>query len=398
MRKLLKTTNDDYNEWMGVMKIKYITNVRIPTTRAQGYAIMKMCEGFSRAGMPVELFVPRRRDIDGLGNPFAYYGLKDTFPVRMIPNPDFLSRTFFLGRILYWIDIACFLVAAKYVVRAAEDDIIFTRDFITLFLFPRTKFICLELHEIPQSKFLLKYVLKKPKLFFVLNRHLKAELVKLGVPESAIHITPSGVDIAAFTQSLSKETARDRVKLPHDKKIVLYSGQFYGWKGVDTLADAALQVPEALFVFVGGTDPELSDFRKKHATTSTIISVPFTDRSTVALYLQAADVVVVPNSAMAAISSYYTSPLKLLEYMAARKPIVVSDMPSIREVVDEHSAVFAQPDDPHSFAMAIRRVLSDERLATVIAENARRAGEKYSWQARADKILSIIHHEKNSIQ
>ena len=53
------------------MKIKYITNVRIPTTRAQGYAIMKMCEEFSLAGIDIELIVPNRRSNEETSDPLS---------------------------------------------------------------------------------------------------------------------------------------------------------------------------------------------------------------------------------------------------------------------------------------------------------------------------------------
>lgn len=44
------------------MKITYIANIRIPTEKAHGYAIMKMCEQFAKLGASLDLVVPDRRN------------------------------------------------------------------------------------------------------------------------------------------------------------------------------------------------------------------------------------------------------------------------------------------------------------------------------------------------
>ena len=66
-------------------------------------------------------------------------------------------------------------------------------------------------------------------------------------------------------------------------------------------------------------------------------------------WLSVADVAVVPNSAKETISREYTSPLKLFEILAAGVPLVCSDLPSLRETVDESMALFAKADDSESW-------------------------------------------------
>jgi len=65
------------------MKIIYITNSRIPTTKAQGFQIMKMCEAFSSAGGEVELWVPRRFN-PIKESPFRYYEIREIFSIKKI--------------------------------------------------------------------------------------------------------------------------------------------------------------------------------------------------------------------------------------------------------------------------------------------------------------------------
>lgn len=375
------------------MTIKYITNVRLPTPRAQGYAIMKMCEEFGRAGKEVELIIPDRKGEDKNSDPFSFYNVEKKFKIIRLPCTDFLARSYRFGRLFYWIDILSFLVFARLFAGVGKNDILYTRDFLVILFFPKKRKICLELHDMPTSKFLLKLAVRKPKLFFVLNQNMKDDLINIGVEASKIHIFPSGVDVEKFDIKISQKEAREKVDLPHNKKIILYSGQLYSWKGAETLADAAHFVPEAAFIFVGGIEPELSKFKEKYKKTNNVTVLPFQERDIIPVYLKAADVLVLPNSSNERVSVRYTSPLKLFEYMASKKPIVASDLNSIRGAINGGECVFAEPDSPKSFADAIKKILNNDNLAKDIAESAFRAVTKCSWQKRAENILSIIENK-----
>ena len=74
--------------------------------------------------------------------------------------------------------------------------------------------------------------------------------------------------------------------------------------------------------------------------------------------------------------------------MAANRPIVVSDLPSIREVLDEESAFFFVPDDAKSLADTIVHTLENSEIANRKAQKASELVHKYTWQTRADTIIS----------
>ncbi len=373
------------------MKIKYITNVRIPTTRAHGYAIMKMCEEFGKAGVETKLYIPKRGNTQNKKDPFDYYKIERTFELNRVSSFDLLGTTPKFGKFFYWLDTLSFLIAAKLKVKLDKGDVLYTRDYMTILFFSSHKINVLELHDISSSNFLFKSVLKKVKVFFVLNNNLKADLVSLGVAKEKIFISPSGVDLKDFNIALSKQDLRNKLDLPQDKKIVLYTGQFYEWKGVGTLAEAAKIMPDTTFVFVGGAEPELSSFIRKCKNVTNIIVKSFQERSEIAKFLSASDVLVIPNSGNSRISSHYTSPLKLFEYMASKRPIIASDLPSIREVLSEEECVFASPDNPKSFTDAINKILVNPALAEKISLNSYNKVLKYSWHERAHKIIEKIN-------
>ncbi len=89
----------------------------------------------------------------------------------------------------------------------------------------------------------------------------------------------------------------------------------------------------------------------------------------VPLYLASADVLALPNSGREAISRRHTSPLKMFEYMAAARPIVASDLPSLRETLtDGENALLVPPEDPEVVEAAIRRTLADDALVNRAAQ------------------------------
>jgi glycosyltransferase involved in cell wall biosynthesis len=99
---------------------------------------------------------------------------------------------------------------------------------------------------------------------------------------------------------------------------------------------------------------------------------------------------VLPNPA-SAISSHATSPLKLFEYMAARKAIVASDLPAIREVLtDELNGLLVAPGDADALADGIRRLAGDADLRERLAEAASHTVAEYSWGRRAERLEKLF--------
>ncbi len=371
------------------MRIKYVTNVRIPTSRAQGYAIMKMCSEFGKLAETI-LFIPKKGNNEDRTDPFDFYKVDKSFQIKKVPSFDFLALTLRFGRLFYWLDTLSFLLMLRFKVSLQKDDVLYTRDFLTSMVFSRQKFLVLELHDIPRSNAMFGSLVKRFQLFFVLNNNIKKDLLSFGIPENKVFVFPSGVDLDELRIGMSMQEARNKLDLPQGVKIVLYAGQFYSWKGVDTLADAAALLPEATFVFVGGAIPESEIFIEKYKNVANIIIRPFQERSVIAQYLKASDVLVIPNSSKKQISSRYTSPLKMFEYMAVQKPIVASDLPSLREVLTEDDCLFATADGPQDFARAIKKVLDDPGLGTSLSNNAFAKVGQFTWDKRAKGIFDKI--------
>lgn len=173
---------------------------------------------------------------------------------------------------------------------------------------------------------------------------------------------------------------------------LLYTGQFYPWKGVEVFVRSLPGLPDERAVVVGGSGEALERLRRlaKELGVAGRVEFPGTvPHAGIREYLEEARVAVLPN--LAGGVSRFTSPLKLFEYMAAGVPIVASDLPALREVLrDRENAVLVPPGDPGALAAGIRSLLADEALAARIAARAREEAAGYTWENRAGRIREVL--------
>ena len=383
------------------MKLIYVTNGRIPTEKAYGLQTVSMCQAFVGAGAPVTLVIPRRKNsiAESL---FDYYGVEKNFGVSYIPIIDAIGWGRRFG---FWVTRLSYAVALLFSLklRKQPDTVIFTRDLIAAVLLKlRGHRVFYDMHGFPY-KFL--WFWKKACQMMegmVCTNQWKIEQCKkiFKIHESKLCLARNGfTNDQASSQTLS--TARREVALPPDKEVVVYAGHLQDWKGVDVLAKAAQKLSNILFVFVGGTADEITRFKARNLPLSkNVVMKGQRPHQEIPTYLQAADVVVLPNSArsenfrFAVYSQYDTSPLKLFEYMASRRPIVASALPSIKEILNESNAVLVEPDNPNALVDGIRKVLSNPDLKAKLETRAWQDVQQYSWANRAFSILDFIESQK----
>ena len=374
------------------MILLYISNQRLPTEKAYGIQIAKTCEALANYGIDVKLTVPHRVS-DIAENFFDYYAVKRNFKF----NEVFSLDLYLPGRL----DGIAFLLknfisALVIIVRTSflGVDIVYSRDELIIYLLSilkKPRKLVFEAHRFSNSRQLFYRRFKKNNIKVITISHgLRNKFVEFGFKSENLLVAPDGVDIDNFNINETMEECRRKLNLPIDKKIIMYSGHLFDWKGVHALATASTHLPEALFVFVGGTDEDAFKFKKQYYDKENIIILGHKPHSEIPLFLRAADVLVLPNSAKEGISVSYTSPLKLFEYMASRRPIVASDLPSIREILNENNSILVKPDDVDALANGIDLALNDSVLTERISEAAYESVKKYTWYQRSRMIIDFL--------
>ncbi len=394
------------------LRIAYIANVRMPTEKAHGYQIMKMCEALAESGASVELFFPRRRqtnpDIPSTEDPFAYYGVARIFTVRRLRNWDVVRIERFVPaavfRFLFYCHSAVWGACALFVA-CRKADAVYLRDDVPIAAIAALLGIpfAYEVHRIPAGfgQYALRFLRGRSlRCAAALTEHVRRRLIgEFGFDPAKTVALPDGVDTRLFEGGRTKDIVRQEAGLPADALLVGYVGTFtaLGYeKGIGCLvramADVRIPYPAALLVCVGGPESRIPQYRAVAADAGIAAAVHFIGRVSpraAAEWMRACDVLVIPlpyNEFFA----FHTSPLKLFEYMASGVPIVVTDLPSLREVVSEETSLFAESGSPASLAAGIVATFGDRAAAEGRARQARVSAAAYAWHARAKTALKYF--------
>jgi len=376
------------------MRILYIANLRLPAEKAYGIQIAKMCEAFALAGNEVTLTYPFRRNYpENKVSIFEYYSIKNNFKIKRLIAPDFFISGI-LGKITFHLNnfISAIILCIYGLFSGA--DIIYSRDELPLyFLSFFKKNLVFEAHKFSnvRSLYYKKFRVGGMKIISITDA-LKKEFINAGFLDSNVVVAPDGVDLDEFKADVSKKEARIKTGLPQDRTIIMYTGHLFEWKGAHILAEAAEYIPEILFVFVGGTSHDVKQFREKYGQAGNILILGHKQHKEISAFLSAADVLVLPNSIKDKISGY-TSPLKLFEYMASNRPIVASDLESIREILNEKNSVLVKPNDPKDLVRGINMILNDGGLAEKIIIQALMDVKNYTWSKRAEYIDTVFRQQ-----
>jgi glycosyltransferase involved in cell wall biosynthesis len=183
---------------------------------------------------------------------------------------------------------------------------------------------------------------------------------------------------------------RDELGLAQDDKVIVYTGTFEAYQGVEDIVAAMptvlAQSPDAKFVLIGATKQKDIDSLKAKVDPSIADKVrilPRRSKADVQAFLALADILLSPRKAGRNI------PLKIFDYLAAGKPIVASDIEAHRSVLDDSLAVLVAPD-ADGMAEGINSLLGTPQQMEAFRRATRSYAEsKLSWDSFRSFIQSL---------
>ena len=148
-----------------------------------------------------------------------------------------------------------------------------------------------------------------------------------------------------------------------------------------------------MLCFVGGPQKRIEEYQEFSKKLEILKKIKFLGQiryNLIPQVLKSFDVLVLPYP-WTNHYAFYMSPLKLFEYMTSKNPIVASDLPSIREILNERNAILVEPDNPQALAEGIKKAIENQAMAQEIASRAFQDVQEYTWEKRAKKILELLN-------
>ena len=367
------------------MKIVAIAGSQIPSDTANSIQVMKACNALVQLGHELTLIVPDFALRPATFNLQQHYGLQTDFRIEWLLSSN---RRFYT-----WQSVQC--------ARALKPDLLYvwmiqSAVFGLLFKIPTV----FETHIQPTGTFGPAWhrafaMLRGRKRLASITQALVDVLERrhnIRFKADEVVIAPNGVEMERFASLPDPVTARQTLNLP-SAPIVMCTGHLYAGRGADLFLTLAKEIPQAHFVWVGGRPDDINTW-KSRAQSGNITFTGFIPNQDLPLYQSAADILLMPysrsimGSSGTADSASVASPMKMFEYMAAGRAIVTADLPVIREVLNEKSAVFCEPDDIEKWKSALEDLLKDKTKRDVLGKQAKQDVQGYTWLARAEKILN----------
>ena len=198
---------------------------------------------------------------------------------------------------------------------------------------------------------------------------LRQRILAAGVAPERVLVVPNAIDPRRFDPQRGGTALRRELGI-EDRLVIGFTGFVREWHGLDRVVRfLAGHERRDLQLLIVGEGPHCGELRRLAAELGVQDRVRITgvvERAAMPDYIATFDIAVQPDVVP------YASPLKLFEYMAMGRPIMAPDRPNIREVLDDDSAVFFDPEQETAFAGALARLVDDAALRHRLGAAARR--------------------------
>jgi len=372
------------------MKIIYISRSIFPSRTANSINVMKMCEAFSNLGHEVILLAPWTKKLEekGVENIFSYYGVKENFVLKKLfsPNIKYLKKRIYSLRCL-----------AE--VKKQNADFVYGRDdLMAFYLTQKAGFTTLfEQHEPIKPKsfddfFLRKFLIhnnNKCKLLTISNKLKEIYANQYKIEKDSIGVTQSATDI--FNQDdlpSSMQQYKEQINIG-------YIGSLFKGRGIDIIIALANNFSQYNFHIIGGKEKDINYWKEK-AKSNNLIFHGFVNPKQTYLYRNMCDILLAPyeTNKEGNRNSEYMSPIKIFEYLAAKKPVITSKMPAIEESVNENHVMFVQNNEITQWTKSLQLLIDDITLRTHLAESGYvHCMKNFTYKARVKKIMGFIQDD-----
>ncbi|MBI2472868.1 MAG: glycosyltransferase family 4 protein [Planctomycetes bacterium] len=251
-----------------------------------------------------------------------------------------------------------------------------------------------DIHTFPKHLFLRRMViftLKRATKVVAVSQSLKDLVSKLIDSQKNILIIRNGSRQEIFFP-IDKTTARERLGLPNNKKIILFIGSLIPRKGVDVLLSAFTLLNEKnninlLLIGEGESEPKLKALTKELHIETQVYFIGSKKHDEIPLWLNACDVFCLP-------SHHEGFPTVIVEAFACGRPVVATKVDGVPEAITNDTVgLLVEPNNSEALASALNKALEKEWDYQTIAEY----GKRFSWDTIAEEYLELYKNAVSKI-
>jgi glycosyltransferase involved in cell wall biosynthesis len=381
------------------MKVLIAAPTYLPSRRANTLQVMKMAQALHGLGYEICVLVPDQ----GAESEYPRDEIKQLYGLQSDLNIVWLPVNPYLRGYDYSIKIVRYF-------RRWGGDVLYTRlpqaaAFGSALKLPTV----FEIHDLPggfMGSWLFRRFLQGSgsRRLVVITQALKADVEKqfgklLQSPFAVV--APDGVDLVRYENIPAPEEARRSLResqgvlIPEEKFTLGYSGHFYPGRGMDQILAVASKSPEFTFLLIGGNHQDIDVIRSEVSVRAldNIIITGFIPNLNLPLYQAACNVLLMPYQEVVEASSggdiaKYLSPMKMFEYLACGRVVIASDLPVLREVLNDQNSILLHSNDVDAWVEAISDISTDSLRQKSLSERSKNDAMKYSWESRVEQILS----------
>lgn len=242
-------------------------------------------------------------------------------------------------------------------------------------------------------RFLENRALKGADLCCFICDSLKEEILgRKVVDESKSLVTPNGVDVKRFLPGPADEDLKERLGLS-GALVVGYLGTFFHYEGLDLLLEATIRTcrrfdnVRLLLVGHGELMPILKERVAQAGVEDRVVFTGLVPHSEVPEYYRLYDIMVLPRRLTR--ETRLVTPLKPMEIMAMKKPLVASDIGGHRDsVVDGVNGIFFQSEDIEDLEAKLTHLIEHPEIRDALAERARTwVEENRDWSVLVERYI-----------
>lgn len=203
------------------------------------------------------------------------------------------------------------------------------------------------------------------------------------------HVIPNGVNTEMFSPKPTNPEWRKKFNIPRDAPLIMTVGRIVGWKGLETIVQAIVQIPDVYYLYIGKGphEKQLLELAQTLSITHRLRSAGALPHDRIPEVMQQADIFAQPSIGEEAFG------ITVIEAMACGLPVIASDQGGMREIIThQKDGLLLPPGDINAWELAIRDILQKpDQQTSLMAHNARNtAVERFTWASVSAQLDALI--------